>query len=224
MTLKNWKDFAYTFVIIGCVQYIVFLFVAMLFYAGGTANDPSVQGYTFWGNYISDLGRTKAHSGKSNTISMIIFTITEIILGVSLIPFFLALPSLFEEIKQEKILGTIGSFFGVIFSICLIGIAFTPVDIMFRPHMIFVIVGYISLFFMGILYTTTMFLNKDLPKQFAYIFLFFTVIYVISLTFAIVVGITTYSPILVLGQKIGRITTLICCIFVAYGAKNIETS
>ena len=52
--MENWKQNAYIFEILGCVVYVILIFLAMLFYAGGTADNPNLQGYSFWGNTLSD--------------------------------------------------------------------------------------------------------------------------------------------------------------------------
>ena len=43
----------------------------MVFYAGGTYNDPTIPGYSFFANFISDIGRTISHSGESNFIAFL---------------------------------------------------------------------------------------------------------------------------------------------------------
>lgn len=87
---KNWREWAFLFRMFGAVQVVILTRVAMFFYAGGTAINPNAPGYTFWANFFSDLGRTRAWSGRENTISHIIFTITWIVWFISGIIMFLA--------------------------------------------------------------------------------------------------------------------------------------
>lgn len=208
--MEDWKQKAFIFEILGCVVYVILIFLAMLFYAGGTDVNPDSPGYLFWANWISDLGRTKAYSGKDNIVSMILYLIAQTFWGVSLILFFLALRSLFTEGKVEKILSTIGSILGVIAAICLVGIVFTPADILGGPHIIFVYIGYSALLYLGIIYSITLFKSERLPMQYAIIFLIWTIIFMNSLTMGVV------------GQKIGRFSTIICFAYVAYGAWKLE--
>ncbi len=208
--MKDWKQKAYLFEILGCVVYVILIFLAMLFYAGGTYFDPDTPGYSFWSNWLSDLGMTKSYSGKDNTVSMILFSIALTFWAASFFPFFLALRSLFTEDKVEKILSTIGTILGVIAAICLIGIAFTPADILGGPHIIFVYIGYIALLNLGIIYSIALFKSEILPKKYAIIFLVWTIIFINTLTIGVV------------GQKIGRFTTIICFAYVAYGAWKLE--
>jgi len=210
MKLQNWKQKAYFFDILGCIVYVILIFLAMIFYPGGTYSDPDSPGYSFWANWLSDLGMTKGYSGKDNIVSMILFTIALTFWGVSLIPFFLALRLLFTEGKIEKILSTIGSLLGVIAAICLIGIGFTPADILGGPHIIFVYIGYSALLYIGVIYSITLFKSERLPLQYAIIFLIWTVIFIPTLSMGVV------------GQKIGRFTTIICFAYVGYGTMKLE--
>lgn len=216
MKLENWKEKAFLFVILGCTVYVILIFLAMAFYPGGTPTNPNTHGYTFWENYLSDLGRVESFSGKNNIVSMILFTIALTFWGISLIPFFLALRSLFVESKLERILSTIGSILGVIAAICLIGIAYTPADILGLLHIIFVYIGYSSLLYLGVIYSITLFKSKRFSRIFAIIFLFWTIIFYITLTFGIM-GIAGIPA-----QKIGRFSTIACFAYVGYGALKLE--
>jgi hypothetical membrane protein len=216
MKLGNREKKAYLFSLIGCIQYIILIFIAMLFYTGGTEDNPKVPGYSFWGNSLSDLGRTVAYSGHLNTTSMIIFSITLIIWAISIIPFFIALRGLFLQEKLQKQLTFIGLIFGIITGISLIGIAFTPDDILDNFHMIFVYIGYTSLFIAGLLYSIAMYLNKEFPRTFMYLFIIFTVVHFITSMMGLV-GLASALTLMVIGQKIGRYTTVICFAIVSYG-------
>ena len=207
MTIKGWKKKAFLFIIIGGIQYIILIFVASVFYAGGTGNNPAIPGYSFWANSLSDLGRTVAYSGLLNTISMVIFTITTSIWGFSLILFFISFRSFFKEQKKLKISSTFGSLFGIVTGMCLIGIAFTPADVLGAPHMFFVYIGYTSILLVGILYTIALYWNQNFPKIYTCTFLIFTIIFFITTLIALV-GLGANQELLAIGQKIGRYTTI----------------
>ncbi|MHA1257946.1 MAG: hypothetical protein ACTSPS_20380 [Promethearchaeota archaeon] len=212
MKLENWKQKAYFFAILGCILYVILVVLAMVFYPGGTPTNPNTRGYTFWENFLSDLGRTKAHSGEDNMASMILYNMAVIIWGVSLIPFFLALRLLFTEGKIEKRLSTIGSCLGVIAAIGLIGIGLAPSDILGGPHIISVYVAYIALLHLGIIYSITFFKSEKLPVKYAIVCLIWTLIFMNTITLGIV------------GQKIGRFSTIICFAYLGYGALKLEKS
>ena len=48
------------------VLFIPFLGLAILFFKGGTVNDPTTVGYSFYKNFISELGAFTAHNGEFN--------------------------------------------------------------------------------------------------------------------------------------------------------------
>ena len=212
MKLENWKEKAFFFDILGCTAYVILIFLAMVFYPGGTPTNPNTQGYTFWENWLSDLGLIESHSGENNIVSMVLFTAALTFWGLSVIPFFLALRLLFTESKFEKLLSTVGSILGVIAGIGLIGIAYTPADILGLLHITFVYIAYLSLFILGVIYSITLFKSKILPKQYAVIFLIWTIIFFFTLSMGIV------------GQKIGRFSTIACFAYVGYGALKLEKS
>jgi hypothetical membrane protein len=82
----------------------------MLFYVGGTSNNPEAPDFSLWGNLLTDLGRTKAYSGNSEIISALLYSISQIILGILFIPAAIVLPYYFNDSKLDKWLSYIGSF------------------------------------------------------------------------------------------------------------------
>jgi len=134
MNYTNWRKWALIFSLIGILQFIVLTSVAMLFYTGGTYVDPEAPGYSFWANYLSDLGRTKAHSGKDNTISRLLFNAALIVGGITTIFFALAMPYFFTETRIERWFCKIGSLFLIMMGISTIGLVFVPWDLYFYEH------------------------------------------------------------------------------------------
>ena len=53
--------------------FIPLLGLAILFFKGGTINDPTTVGYSFYGNFISELGAVTAHNGEFNSPSIFFF-------------------------------------------------------------------------------------------------------------------------------------------------------
>ncbi|MHA2184279.1 MAG: hypothetical protein ACXAAI_04690 [Promethearchaeota archaeon] len=217
----NQRKWVFILLIGGCIQFIVITFTAMFFYKGGTYIDPSTSFYVFWNNYFSDLGRTIAHSGISNTISFILFTISLSIWGVSQIPFYITLISLFKKEKGLKSYSILGSLFGFLTGIFYTGIAFTPSDILNLPHDIFVFLGFGSIFLSLILYSIAISRDSSYPNLYAKI----SVISALILgTYFIILSLvpSSLTPlglfIYVVGQKIMIYTLLINGIIQGFGA------
>jgi len=216
----NLKRWAIVLNIIGCIQFIIITAIAMVFYEGGTYIDFSTSRYIFWYNYFSDLGRTVAHSGTSNTISFILFTTTLSIWGLFQIPFYILLPSCFTDSKSLKKFYVSGSLLGILTGISYIGIAFTPSDIT-DLHDIFVILGFGSIFLSVILYAYVIFKDSYYANFYAIVFLITAII--LGIYFIIISLIPNNQTnvrlfIYVVGQKVMIYTLLICGIVQGFGA------
>jgi hypothetical membrane protein len=193
----------------------------MVFYKGGTYIDPSTSYYVFWQNYFSDLGRTIAHSGISNTNSFLLFTATLSIWGISQIPFYISLLNYFKNSKRLKIYSILGSLFGALTGIFYIGIAFTPSDLTDFLHDLFVFLGFGSIFLSLILYAIVIFKDSTYPNFYAKILVISALILG---TYFIILGLVPSSltpqglVIYVVGQKIMIYTLLVNGIIQGFGA------
>jgi hypothetical protein len=215
------KDKACLIEIIGIILYIIFQSLAMIFYAGGTMDDPSILGYSFWGNTFSDTGRTVAHNGVSNIISMIFFTIAYSSVAILFVPFYYNFPKIFSESSKENKIAMIGSIFGYISSVCFIGVIFTPADILRPPHMIFAYIAYACIFFMAVAYTIALLLQEKMPKFYGYIFAIFSIFF-FTILMVEIVGLNTSRIYLVAGQKLNRIAFFVSFIILTYGVYKLD--
>ena len=207
--------------ILGQVLFVILVALAMIFYAGGTRDNPAFLGYSFWGNTLSDSGRTIAWSGALNITSMVFLSTSLIVFAIFFTPFYLILSKLFSEGKIEKYASKIGSILGVIFSLSYIGIAFTPADILYTPHMIFVLIGYICAFVMSVCFTIAFFKNKKFSNVYAIIFAIFTLFYFVTQIIAIV-GLASDRNLMVLMQKLGTFVSIGVFFIIGYGIWKFE--
>jgi len=223
-SLKKWSC---ALNIIGCIQFIILTSIAMFFYKGGTYIDSSTSRYVFWYNYFSDLGRTVAHSGISNTFSFILFTVTLSLWGVFQIPFYIIFPRFFRSSKGLKKFYFAGSILGILTGIFYIGIAFTPSDITDLLHNIFVFLGFGSILLSIILYAIVIFKDNNYDNFYATVFTITAIIlgtYFLILSFSPNSQTTVGLYIYVVGQKFMIYTLLICGIVQGFGAiKQLPT-
>ena len=222
MNFKMSNKNAYLIEILGIILHIIFISIGMLTYAGGTQDNPSLSGYTFWFNTFSDLGRVTAHNGKPNLTSMILFSIAYCTIAATMVPFYLVFPRLFNDTTIEKKLTKIGGTLGIISSIAFFLVVAAPADILYTPHMIFAISAYIAILFMSILYTIALFLNKRFPRVYTYVFIIFSVVFFAFLMMALIALIFGIRSLLTIGQKIGTTALLICFPILTYGAWKLE--
>jgi len=207
--------------ILGQVLFVIIVFLAMIFYAGGTRDNPALIGYSFWGNTISDSGRVIAWSGVLNTTSMVFLSTALIVYAVFFIPFYIIVSKLFSEGKIEKYASKIGCILGVIFSLSYIGIAFTPADVLYLPHMIFVLIGYICAFGMSLFFTIAFFKNKEISKIYVIIFALFTIFYFVTQIIALV-RLSSDRNLMVLKQKLGTYGSIGIFFIIGYGIWKFE--
>jgi len=160
---------------IGGIQYLIFSFVAMQVYPGGTVHNPSLESYSFATNFFSDLGRTRNFRGESNFLSYIIHSSSLSFAGASLALFFLALPTLFKS-NLAKSLASITAFLGVVAGICYIGIAVIPWNENYWGHVRFVRLGFVAFLVMSLFYALAIISEKSYPNRYAIMLIVFAMV------------------------------------------------
>ncbi|TFG06236.1 MAG: hypothetical protein EU539_08180 [Promethearchaeota archaeon] len=118
--LKSWKRFFCAITLLGGFQFILLTVIAMLFYP---------DGYSFTHDYLSYLGTTiNMKTGSPNIISRTLFLIACVVVGASLIPFWIVISTLFSKSKLIKSINISGSIMGILSSVCLMGIGIFAED------------------------------------------------------------------------------------------------
>ncbi|MFX0059200.1 MAG: hypothetical protein ACFE85_14235 [Candidatus Hodarchaeota archaeon] len=224
-SLMNWRRNSFLLIIIGPLQYIICTSIAMIFYAGGTFTNPNATGYSFWQNFFSDLGRTIALSGNSNTISLIIFMISAIILVFSLILYVFAIPIFFKEKLYHFRISRINLFLGTLTGVFMFGVLFTPWDIFSDIHLTFSKLFSLTSLVVLIYLTYIIIKNENYPNIYAYLYLIVIVIALVY-TFIVLIGpelITQEGLILqASAQKISQYSWLICFMIQGYGSLKLD--
>ena len=209
----------------GCVQFLLLSTVAMFFYPGGTYSDEDTTGYVFTQNFFSDLGRTAAHNGDSNTVSMVLFIIALSLAGLSLIVFFLTVPPHFAGNRTARRFSVIGSVVGVISGIGFIGIAAVPADVNQTLHTNFVYVAFTGFLFVVFCYSTAIRKSRAYPRGYAYAYLAFAVVLAVYLALLFSgpdIETSRGLTIQAVGQKIVVYTGIICVVIQSWGAYQVE--
>lgn len=195
----------YLAITIGCAAFVVLTFIAMLTYPGGSVDDHAAPGYSFTHSFLSNLGMLTALSGEPNWVSAALFFISLAAAGTCLVIFFIIFPRLFQSRRIQRLLGLVGSIFGVLAGISFVGIAFTPADIARPGHVQFVLWAF-RLFPLAVLfYTPVMFMEKRYPQRYAWVFAIFCLMligYYLLLTNGPDFDSPQWLVIQVLGQKV----------------------
>ncbi len=163
----------YLIIASGCGTFILLTLLAMLTYAGGAVDNHANQGYSFSHDFLSNLGMLTALSGKPNWISAVLFFISLAAAGACLVVFFILFPRFFQSTRLQRILGLVGSIFGVLAGISFIGIAFTPADVARPAHVQFVMWAFRFFPLAVLCYVPVMFIDEHYPKLYAWVFAVF---------------------------------------------------
>lgn len=200
-----WQKQVYLYVVFGCGLFVLLTIVAMFTYPGGNSNDEWTNGYDFFRNFFSDLGRMRLVNGDPNTTSMILFLIALTLAGSGLLFFFIAFRDFFTRDKTGYWSSMAGTVFGVAAGLCFIGVAFTPYDIHLDRHVDFVFWAFRTFLFAVSIYAFVIFRQNVYPRRYGWIFIAFAVFlaaYIILLEFGPSAKTPTGLIIQATGQKI----------------------
>ena len=152
---------------IAALLFILLQLLGMKVYPGGTMYDASSQGYSFSKNFFSDMGAYAARNGDPNYFSMILFSMSLTIVGITFISYYLLLPRLLGNDRINYILAWTGTLFAIGGSVCMIGTGFTPSDVVFAPHVFFANNIFHCFLVTALLYTIVIFRSDGLRKRYA---------------------------------------------------------
>ncbi|MDC3246764.1 hypothetical protein OAT66_01635, partial [Candidatus Marinimicrobia bacterium] len=173
---------------ISTVLFIFFQITGMLLYPGGTMYNKEAKGYTFTENFFSDMGAYAARNGDPNYLSMIFFSLSLTIVGVTFILYYLTIPSLFRRDRLSYFISLLGSLFAIAGSLCLIGTGLTPSDLVLESHKFFANNIFYSFLLTSFFYAYLIFNSNTIKKRYAIGYLFFFV------SIFIYVGVLNYGP------------------------------
>ena len=213
---------AYKIELLGFAIFIVFSALAMIFYPGGTQMNPNAPGYSFWFNTFSDSGRVVAYNGEPNLISLVFFSIAWIVIAITMIPFYIVFPRLFEGDPREKKLTERGGYLGIISSIGHIGVVFTPLDVFYGPHYLFAFIIYIAMLFTMIFYSLAIKRSDKFSKEYKYTFMLFTGLFLLFVIMALTALATGIRELLTIFQKIGHFSILMGFTILIIGAWKLQ--
>jgi hypothetical membrane protein len=142
----------------GVAQFLFLSALAMRSYPGGTMGDRQTMGYSFSENFLSDLGMTRSWSGKPNGTASLLFNTAMVVLGFSIIPFFLFLPSHAPD-QWESL--RIAAMFGVVSALALVGIGLSPFDVHPGAHMAALVLWVMSLSSAAVLHFGALWASKQ---------------------------------------------------------------
>ncbi|SMF74064.1 hypothetical protein [Pseudobacteriovorax antillogorgiicola] len=204
------------------VLFLLLTVVAMIAYPGGTNTNPHIEGYQFFQNFFSDLGRVTSFDGAPQYRPMLIFVSALTLAAIGQVLFYMMFPNFFRA--GGRTLAFFGSFFGVMTGLGYLGIALTPWDMFGALHLHFVHVTFLSFELSVILYTIAIFRNPEYPNRYAWAFIAFCgvlTIYLVILFFGPKADTEWGLTVQVTAQKILIYCQAACVSFQVYGAIRI---
>ncbi|MBN1138218.1 MAG: DUF998 domain-containing protein [Anaerolineae bacterium] len=221
------QQWPFLFTMFGCAQFVVLTVVAMFFYPGGTFVDPATEGYSFFRNFFSDLGRIHAHSGTSNTASAILFVVALTLAGLGLVFFFLAMPRFFQQARPTYLLSRLGSVAGLVSGLSFVGVAFTPSDVIGGLHRLFVQVAFLAFFVAVLFFIVAILRTGAYPNRYARVFGVFVLLlaaYLLLLFFGPSLKSARDVIIQATGQKIIVYAAIVAAFILADGARRLTAA
>ncbi len=224
LEFQPWHHQLIRLAIIAVAIFIVFTVIGMFLYPGGTFENPEATRYIFFKNFFSDLGRTVAPDGQRNMLVAALFFLALTSAGVGLILFFVTMPGILRGPVIGKVLSIAGSVVGIIAGLSFIGVAFTPVDLYSAEHGDFVQLAFISFLIATLLYIPAIFLDKNYPNRYGFVFVGFALIlgaYVWLLFNGPNLSTVQGLVVQVTAQKIVVYSAIISVLIQAYGAEKV---
>ena len=218
---RNWYNVLFTLSAIGMIQSLVLLPISIIAYTGGSAVDPGAPGFSLLHNFLSDLGRSVAYSGNSNLISSLIFNISLFFTGVLLIPYFIALPKIFQGTREPYWFSILGSVIGVFFALTFVGGALTPSDLYMETHLMFGALAFISGLPIVVFHTFAILSSPIYPNRYAGIYIALGVILSVFLCSMYLTGSSGISLVVTVGQKFVVVSIMVCFLMQSLAARRI---
>jgi len=178
-------------VLIGLLFYLL-ITLSMLLYPGGTKADPTTQGYSFFTNFLSDLGQTVSLSGQPNIPSMVLFCIAMVLAGIATVLFSLAFTQLFTLSSFTISLSRLGALSGLIAGICLIGVGIVPENVASGLHNFCIYAALVIFVAAYIFFFLAVVRAKGLPKRISWVYIALGIVLIVYTIIS--VWVTFFGP------------------------------
>jgi hypothetical membrane protein len=110
---------------------------AMARYPGGTPRDHTTTGYSFTGNFLSDLGMTVTYGGASNKLGAALFVTSLLLLVVGLGSSLATIVHLLARERASRRWASLAALFGLGACVAFAGVAVTPENHVMAIHVAF---------------------------------------------------------------------------------------
>ncbi|MBD3228433.1 MAG: DUF998 domain-containing protein [Candidatus Lokiarchaeota archaeon] len=171
MNNKNLKKWIFIYGIISHILYIILISIAMIYYPGGNQLNPDTIGYSFFTNFLSDLGGLSSHSGESNVISYSISVSANLLVISSAFLIYLVFFNIVKKPEKSRHYHRLASSLAMISCIFLSIAGIIPWDFNLYLHLFFTFTSFLIYFLAPIFYAKSIVKNKKYPNLYAKIFI-----------------------------------------------------
>ena len=128
---------------VGIFLFVILNFISMVIYPGGTIIEPETKGYSFFYNFLSNLGESTAKNGEDNIVSAYLFNSSMLTLALSYFLFYMSYLRIQLKFNRNKILNFF-SFSTIIISLVsfVLVAVFSADNSTFDIHVFFVKVAF----------------------------------------------------------------------------------
>ena len=128
---------------VGIFLFVILNFISMVIYPGGTIIEPETKGYSFFYNFLSNLGESTAKNGEDNIVSAYLFNSSMLILAISYFLFYVSYLRIQLKFNRNKILNFLSLSTIIISLVSFILVAvFSSDNSTFDIHVFFVKVAF----------------------------------------------------------------------------------
>jgi hypothetical membrane protein len=187
--MKKAKLYLVQLPIISITIFFICCLIAALIHPGSRKEIIHYQSdyYSFTHNFLSELGSLKTNTDETNpaiiqednTPSMLLFNGGLILIGITLMIFYFHFKKIFpfmedtsKSIFYSKITMPVGLLAGFFYA----GVGFVPHDLHFELHVFFANYAFLTLFFLCILHSLTVYHSKSLSNTYALGYVIFCIL------------------------------------------------
>lgn len=198
--------------------------VAVLRYPGGSRHDRLADGYSITHNFLSDLGMTVAYSGKTNTLSALLFVVslTAVVLGLAgtLVGFI----RLHSRAAIARRLAHAAAAIGLFVCAALIGVALTPENRALSLHVHLTEMAFRALPAVPLLLATASLHDDGVPRRLGLVWALFALVllgYLCVIGWGPPVETSIGLVVQVLAQKVVAVTAVVILVYQSYEAERV---
>ena len=205
---------------------IAFAAVSIALYPGGTYRDHSVQGYSPFQNFLSDLGMTVAYNGGANRLGAACFIASLVLLVVGLGGCVVGFYRQYSSDPKARRLARAAALVALLVCLSFVGVAATPENLVMGLHVQLTFFAFRTFLVSAILFTLAAAAYPRAPRRVTVAWSGLTV------ALAVYVWIQTWGPhvrdpggleVQVIAQKLITIVAILVLLYESVQAERLRS-